>query len=190
MRVPFYVHPGVDVRRPTKSDPLSAGTDFYIPVNALIELNPGCKDIPLDEIRKYIPEGCRGYDSVKLSPDGVSKITLYPGENIKIHSGISMEVDFGQMSMVCNRSGIASKESCVIGACIIDTFYTGEVCFDIHNNGFRPIEIKGDMKITQLIMVPIISASFLEVSKEDLYADMQIQQVRGDAGFGASDSKK
>lgn len=181
MRIPFYVHEGIDVIRPCKSDPFSAGTDFFIPNNAFLEIN--CGDV--------LETGGPGPTNKKITlSESQKSIVINPGSSVKIHSGISMEVDFSQMALVCNRSGIASKNNLIVGAHVIDTWYTGEVCFDIHNIGSRGIRITAGDKITQVVLVPIISASFMEVSKDELYRSMVVTQVRGNAGFGASDQKK
>lgn len=180
MRVPYYVIEGIDVKRPDKADPLSAGSDFYIPFNGIVEHCPGDKD----------DDGTTHGLYQKVVSQKDQSILVRPGENISIYSGICIEVDYGQIALVCNRSGIANKRNLVVGACVVDTFYTGEVRFDIHNIGTRDMWIKPGDKITQVVMVPIISAQFEEHPKEDLYKNMIPTKLRGEAGFGASDTPK
>jgi dUTPase len=182
MRIPFYVHDGIVVIHPNKGNPFNAGIDFYIPYNGIIEINPGNKDLQSGTVLME-----NEYVKHQFSPHFKS-LTLLPFQNALIHSGISIEVDFSQMGMVCNRSGIASRYNCIVGASIIDTFYTGEICFDIHNIGQNAIMLTGHMKIAQLVFIQYISATPFNISKHsNLYEDMVITgDIRGVNGFGSS----
>lgn len=117
------------------------------------------------------------------------KFLLYPGENVLIHSGIAVEIDLGQYGMVCNRSGIGSKESCVVGAHLVDTGYANEIMFDIHNIGLRPIPIEPGMKITQLLIGQYISCTPFQIPYEELYSQFKELKFRGLAGFGSTGNK-
>lgn len=112
---------------------------------------------------------------------------LYPGENAKIDSGIIVEIDIGQFGLVCNRSGVASKENCIVGAEIIDCGYANRLFFDIHNIGDTAIPITPGMKITQMIIMQYISCTPKRV--DNLYGFFDDIKFRGSAGFGSTDKK-
>lgn len=169
MRVPYYIHPGVDVERPIRMSALDAGTDFYVPrTKDMIIMNPG----------------------TNLEMTMTAPCTLKPGSNAKIRSGISIEVDLGQMALMCNRSGIASNQNVLVGADVVDSTYDGEIHFDIHNVGQFPIKILPDSRITQVVMVPIICAQFDEYPAERLYEHMSSIRGRGNRGFGSTGTGK
>ena len=113
-------------------------------------------------------------------------ICVPPGENVTIPSGIKVEIPYGYMGLFLNKSGVASKNDVIIGAQVIDTFYSGEVHVDLHNVGTRDFIITEGMKLAQMIMVPILSCDLTECEEEDLYAWMKPDSVRGDGGFGST----
>ena len=201
MRIPFSVIKGIDVKYPSKGDnnPLNAGIDFYIPKNAIIELDRSdpkyAATINLNErfmktttfINQQYIDKIILTDHIMPEIRKIIGVILKPQHSILIHSGIKMEIDFSQCGMVCNRSGLASNSSCIVGACIIDTFYNGEICFDIHNIGYKDINIEAGSKITQILIMQYISATPIYIDEKDLYSDMKNMKNRGDAGFGSTD---
>ncbi len=175
MRIPFFKIPDIDVVSPSKSgNPFNAGIDFYVPRNAYIEIDKGSE---------------KDHKWIKLGTDS-DKVTIWPGHEVLIHSGIKLEIDFSQAGIVFNRSGIASKHNCVVGSCVIDTFYSGELCFDVHNIGYECFDLKGGDKIVQMLVLSYISCTPYEVKDENvLYEDMKAMSIRGNDGFGSTDKK-
>lgn len=208
MRIPFSVLEGVETELPGKSgNIMNAGIDFYMPTKGVkLEFNPGMKQwtpylfagswilgnesLDVSNPVRNLPD-CKsmGKDPIIRFNSDKTAFLLNPGENVLIHSGIAIEIDLGQFGLVCNRSGIASKTNCVVGAHLIDTGYANELMFDIHNIGLQPIEIKPGMKITQLLISQYISCVPTEVPYESLYEHFNDLKFRGLAGFGSSDKK-
>jgi dUTP pyrophosphatase len=91
------------------------------------------------------------------------------------------------MLEVKNRSGLASKRSLVVGACVIDAGYDGEVLINLHNIGNETQTVQPYTKIAQIVMVPVVHFRALETQGGDLYNWYPIAMTeRGDGGFGST----
>ena len=126
-----------------------------------------------------------GLDIHAHIPD--KKITINPGENAIIPTGLKFGIPHGYMLQVCNRSGMGAKRSLIVGAHIIDSGYDGEVFIDLHNIGQRPQLIEHYDKIAQIVMVPVVSFRALETSQDNLYKWYPITiSDRGDGSLGST----
>ena len=76
---------------------------------------------------------------VHFNPDDgeLKGVYLEPGESKLFSTGLKFGVPHGYMLEVKNRSGNASKRSLLVGACVIDSGYNGEVFVNLHNIGSR-----------------------------------------------------
>ncbi len=115
-----------------------------------------------------------------------NKIIIKPGQNACIPSGIKVEIPFGYMGLFLNKSGVASKKDVLIGAQVIDVFYSGEVHIDLHNVGESDFIITPNMKLTQMTLVPILSCDLTECEEDSLYDWMKQDSHRGEGGFGST----
>ena len=91
------------------------------------------------------------------------------------------------MLEVKNRSSMAAKRSLVVGACVIDSGYSGEVFINLHNIGREPQHIAPGEKIAQLVMTPVIHFSPQETQSERLYSDPITISDRGTGALGSTD---
>ena len=57
---------------------------------------------------------------------------------------------------------------------------------DIHNVGTSPLIIEENMKLAQLVMVPILNCDLTDVSEDQLYDWMLDDKNRGEGGFGST----
>lgn len=126
-----------------------------------------------------------GLDVFFYSPDG-NPVSIDPRTCKLLGTGVKFEIPHGYMLQVCNRSGIASKRSLVVGAHIIDSGYSGEVMINLHNIGEKPQVVNHGDKIAQLVMLPILVPRLAEVSEEQLYIDPVTVSNRKDGGFGST----
>jgi dUTP pyrophosphatase len=94
---------------------------------------------------------------------------LDPGLSAILPTGLRFGVPHGYMLEVKNRSSMASKRSLVVGACVIDSGYDGEVFINLHNIGHEMQTIKAGTKIAQLVLVPVVPFRAIETSEGDLY---------------------
>ena len=109
-----------------------------------------------------------------------------PRTSCLIPTGLKVEVPEGYMLEVKNRSGNAAKRSLVVGACVIDSGYSGEVFVNLHNIGREPQFIQSGMKIAQLVMTPVVHFRPIETS-EDIYTHPMTISTRGEGALGSTD---
>lgn len=172
-----------EVDMPTRSHPTDAGIDFYMP-KVTKEL--------CDAISKWSKDNNKIEEITCFIDDEDSKssyVSIAPNSNLLIPSGIKVEIPFGCMGLFLNKSGIASKKELLIGAQVIDTFYSGEVHIDLHNLSQVSVDLHSGDKLAQMVMVPILSCDLTECDEDMLYDWMRLDQQRGEKGFGSSDKK-
>jgi dUTP pyrophosphatase len=118
-------------------------------------------------------------------PDGsevASQVTIRPGQTRLIPTGIKVEVPRNHMLEIKNKSGIAFKQQLVVGACVIDAGYDGEVYINLHNIGTVSRRIEKGQKVAQGVLVPIVTCEIEEVKEDCLNQETE----RGSGGFGST----
>ncbi len=126
-----------------------------------------------------------GLDVYSYLPEG--KVTIEPGENAIIPTGLKFGIPHGYMLQVCNRSSMGAKRSLVVGAHIIDSGYDGEVFIDLHNIGKEQQTVGHYEKIAQIVMVPVDSFRALETTEDNVYKWYPITiSDRGDGSLGST----
>ena len=112
---------------------------------------------------------------------------LKPGDSVILPTGLRFGVPHGYMLEVKNRSSLASKRSLIVGACVIDSGYDGEVFVNIHNIGNEDQFVAKGTKIAQLVMIPVVSFRAIETASGDLYDWYPITiSDRGDGALGST----
>ena len=127
---------------------------------------------------------------VYYNPDeaSVTGVALKPGETGLFPTGLKFGIPHGYMLEVKNRSGNASKRNLLVGACVIDSGYDGEVFVNLHNVGNELQFIERGTKIAQIVMVPVVHFRALESSQDNLYGWYPITMSdRGDGALGSTD---
>lgn len=107
---------------------------------------------------------------------------IHPGETLLIPSGIAIHLaDPGFAAVVLPRSGLGHKYGIVLGNLVglIDSDYQGQIMVSVWNRGQTIFALEPLERIAQLVIVPVIQASFNVVS------DFQ-QSQRGEQGFGST----
>ncbi len=125
----------------------------------------------------YCPDGER--NNIALQEG----LAILPRESKVIPTGIKVEVPYGHMLEVKNKSGIASKRALITGACVVDPGYDGELFVNLHNIGLNTQYIKSGEKIAQAVLVPIIHCGVEEVTDADV---LNLNSSRGNGGFGST----
>jgi dUTP pyrophosphatase len=83
---------------------------------------------------------------------------------------------------------MAAKKSLVVGACVIDSGYEGELKINLHNVGLYPQTIHPGDKIAQILVYQIELPEFSEVPEGvPLYTRTPTISNRKDGGFGSTD---
>jgi len=129
---------------------------------------------------------------IYFNPDDSSTtgVMLYPGESKLFQTGLKFGIPHGYMLEVKNRSGNASKRSLIVGACVVDSGYDGEVFVNLHNIGREPQLIEKGMKIAQVVMIPVVHFRAIETSNDNLYDWYPITMSdRGTGALGSTDKK-
>tara|TARA_R100000664_G_C2753084_1_gene140456 strand:+ start:5 stop:466 length:462 start_codon:yes stop_codon:yes gene_type:complete len=125
---------------------------------------------------------------VYFSPKTHEPVTIEPGQSVILPTGLKFGVPHGYMLEVKNRSSVASKRSLIVGACVVDSGYDGEVFVNLHNIGTEPQVIEPHTKIAQVVMTPVVSFRALETQSSDLYGWYPITiSDRGDGALGSTD---
>ena len=91
---------------------------------------------------------------IYFSPAEHKSVSIAPGDSVLLSTGLRFGVPHGYMLEVKNRSSVASKRSLVVGACVIDSGYDGEVFVNLHNIGTETQLVEPHTKIAQVVMVP------------------------------------
>ena len=113
-------------------------------------------------------------------------VWLDPGESGLFQTGLKFGVPHGYMLEVKNRSGNAAKRHLLVGACVIDSGYDGEVFINLHNVGRSKQFIEKNMKIAQVVMTPVVHFR-PQLSNEDvLYAEPITISDRGTGALGST----
>ncbi len=138
----------------------------------------------LDEkaiIPTYGTEFSAGADLYALPGESV---VIEPHKTVMVHTGLSMEIPEGYAGLIFARSGLASKRGLApankVG--VVDPDYRGEFMVALHNHTDEVREVEGGERIAQLVIVPFLTASFVE-------ADELSETVRGAGGFGSTGKK-
>jgi len=115
-------------------------------------------------------------------PNDFITTTLFPGESIKIPSGIKVSIPEDYVMIAFNKSGIALS-GLSVGACVIDEDYQGEIHIHLINHTNHKVEITPGKKITQFILLPVLYNNIEIVDEKDLFDK---KTYRGDGGFGST----
>ena len=124
---------------------------------------------------------------VYFSPKEREAITIEPGQSVILSTGLKFGVPHGYMLEVKNRSSVASKRSLIVGACVVDSGYDGEVFVNLHNVGSSTQYVRTGDKIAQLVMIPVVPFRALETTTGNLYDWYPITiSARGDGALGST----
>ena len=127
---------------------------------------------------------------VYFSPKTREAVTIEPGQSVILPTGLKFGVPHGYMLEVKNRSSVASKRSLIVGACVVDSGYDGEVFVNLHNIGNEPQVVEPHTKIAQVVMTPVVSFRAMETTNPNLYDWYPITiSDRGDGALGSTDAK-
>ena len=108
--------------------------------------------------------------------------TVLPFGSSVIPTGLKIEVPEGYMLEIKNKSGIASKRGLIVGACVVDRGYTGEIFVNLHNVTHRNQTLHEGDKIAQAVFVKITTDVQMVVSDSIYDSDTS----RGDGALGST----
>jgi dUTP pyrophosphatase len=111
-------------------------------------------------------------------PNDYIPLTLDTNESALIKSGIIVELDPEYCLLGVNKSSRGSS-GLVVGACLIDSDYRGEIHLNVWNVSKLPIVIKPGEKLVQFIYQKAEQPSLIEV-------DHITETNRGKGAFGST----
>ena len=108
-------------------------------------------------------------------------ILIQPGESVFVPTGLAMEIPKGYAGLIYARSGLACKRGLApankVG--VVDSDYRGEFMVVLHNHGAQPQEIAHGERIAQLVITPVFTPGFAEVTELN-------DTTRSAGGFGST----
>tara|TARA_R100001594_G_scaffold142650_2_gene189763 strand:- start:922 stop:1404 length:483 start_codon:yes stop_codon:yes gene_type:complete len=129
----------------------------------------------------YCPDPLSGNNCI-WEEKGLRYFRIPPGVSCLVPTGIKVDVPPGHMLEIKNKSGIAHKQKLLVGACVVDSGYTGEIFVNLHNIGGETRHISPGQKIAQAILTPIVLCGLEEVFDDPSNKDTD----RGSGGFGST----
>ncbi len=128
------------------------------------------------ELPAYATEGAAGMDVL-----AAEDVTLAPGARHAVATGLAVAIPPGFEIQVRPRSGLALKHGVTVPNTpgTIDSDYRGELKVIMINHGAQPFEIRRGDRIAQLVLAPVMQATWLKVDELD-------ETARGEGGFGST----
>lgn len=96
-------------------------------------------------------------------------LVIQPNEGILVPTGCKFAIPHGYMMEIMNKSGVAYKKRLIVGACVVDSGYEGEVFVNLHNIGTEIQTIEPGDKVAQAVVVPVVHARFVASATPDIY---------------------
>ena len=130
------------------------------------------------KLPKYKTDGSSGMDLVAFLDKSVS---ILPKKSELIPTGISIAIPDDTEVQIRPRSGLAAKNNISVlnTPGTIDSDYRGELKVILYNHGSEEFIVNNDDRIAQMVLVPIMKASFEEVESLP-------DTIRGRGGFGST----
>lgn len=99
-------------------------------------------------------------------------------ESAIFDTGVHVELPAGTVGLIKSKSGLNVKFGLTSDG-VIDAGYTGSIVVKLYNNSGYDYKVKAGDKISQLVIVPVLTPSPVLVNR---FRDSE----RGDNGFGSS----
>lgn len=103
---------------------------------------------------------------------------VYHDDSYTIDTGVHVQIPAGFVGMLKSKSGLNVKYG-IQSEGVIDAGYTGSICVKLYNHGNAAVRIEKGQKISQLVILPIITPE-LEL------VDSLEETERGSNGFGST----
>ncbi|MDC0903256.1 dUTP diphosphatase [Pelagibacteraceae bacterium] len=130
---------------------------------------------------KYETSGSSGLDLSAFIKAGIS---LDPGKNVIVPTGLSVAIPQGFEIQIRPRSGLAAKKNISVlnTPGTIDADYRGEIKVILINLGNEVFKIENGLRIAQMVVCPVIQVELEEVNELS-------NTIRGSGGFGSTGTK-
>ena len=98
-----------------------------------------------------------------------SALSIAPGESVLVPTGCVFGIPHGYMMEIKNKSSVAYKRQLLVGACVVDSGYEGEVFVNLHNIGSETQHLDPGDKVAQAVVIPVVHARFIASESPDIY---------------------
>lgn len=132
-----------------------------------IKLDPGA----------YMPERAHNTDA-GLDIKSPVMCLIKPKDSVTIDTGVHIELPPNTAGMLKSKSGLNTKHG-IVSEGVIDVGFTGSIRVKLYNHSLTPYAVNKGDKITQLVIVPILTPDFELVDSLD-------ETERGENGFGST----
>jgi dUTP pyrophosphatase len=131
----------------------------------------------------YETNGAAGMD-LRAAVAEDAPLVIKPGARFMVPTGLAFAVPLGFEAQVRPRSGLAAKSgvTCLNTPGTIDSDYRGEVKVILINLGEEDFTIRRGDRIAQLVIAPVVQASWGLTTSLD-------ETARGAGGFGSTGAK-
>lgn len=102
---------------------------------------------------------------------------LHPGHQEYVDTGVHVQIPSGYVGLLTSKSGLMKSGITTRGT--IDSGFTGSIGVVMYNHGKEGVKVEEGMKITQLVILPVITP-VIEI------VDELEDTERGDGGFGST----
>ena len=136
-----------------------------------------------DQMPAYATPGSAGLD---LRACLEAPLTLGADAWQLVPTGLAIHLaDPGYAALILPRSGLGHKHGIVLGNLVglIDSDYHGQLMVSAWNRSDTPYTIAPLERIAQLVVVPVVQASFNVVS------DFALVSARGEGGYGSTGTR-
>ena len=131
----------------------------------------------------YETPGAAGAD-IKANLPGRADVVLQPGARALIATGLRLAIPDGFEVQIRPRSGLALKHGITLANApgTIDSDYRGPLGVILLNTGTQNFTIVHGDRIAQMIVAPVVQATFVSVAQLD-------ETSRDQGGFGSTGQK-
>jgi dUTP pyrophosphatase len=143
------------------------------PVPVLVKRLPHFEGL---ELPAYATDGAAGMDVL-----AAEDVLLVPGARHAVATGLALAIPPGFEIQVRPRSGLALRHGITVPNTpgTIDSDYRGELKVILVNHGADAFEVRRGDRVAQLVLAPVMRASWLKVDELD-------ETQRGNGGFGST----
>lgn len=104
--------------------------------------------------------------------------TINPGEQIRLDTGVCMDIPSGYVGMIKSKSGLNINHR-IKAEGVVDAGFTGSIVVGLENESAVPVSFEGWEKVCQIVILPIPDVELVKVRKLP-------DHERGDSGFGST----
>lgn len=112
----------------------------------------------------------------------IENVILPPGKQIKIGTGVAIEIPEGYVGLIWDKSSISFNLGLKVMGGVIDSVYRGELIMSLLNTSNKEVIIEKGHKIAQMIIQKFEHCDILEV-------DELSETIRGDGREGSTGHK-